>query len=599
MSLTDEQLPIVQAPPTARLLVTAGPGTGKTHALVARLGELIQNHDLAAGSETLVLTFSRAAVREIRNRISSAEGGARYVRARTFDSFATRLLAQLSPNGPWTNEDYDVRIRLAADAIRTIPEARTIISDYKHILVDEVQDLVGDRAELVKAILEQGLSGFTLLGDPAQGIYNFQLDDPQARRIGSAALYKWLRQKFRADLKEYPLTINHRAKTAAAKKALWAGPELNKDEPLYEEISEKLETTISGLTPVCDLSDPATLRAAFRQGCPRTAILCYDNGQALMISRHLHEAGVSHLLQREAVDRVIPKWLALTLMDLEHSQLGKTAFLQRSHKIGLCEEAAEVNWRALKRIDGKNPLSLDVGFLSERMRIGDIADDLCEQSDSNIVVSTIHRAKGLEFDRVIVIPTRRETRDAAEAARVNYVALTRPKRELRFMQTSDFPGLFQHKITQRWHQCSGRKVTDVEVKGDDVHKEDPAGAFHADGRNPKQIQEYISTHVKFADPVTLKRVTHIQADGEDRVFYAIEHEGNLVGITSEFFGGMLFRILKRNSGWQVRWPTEIEGLRVEAIDSIAGPEAASKRAGLGCSGIWLRVRVCGLGSLRF
>ena len=38
---------------------------------------------------------------------------------------------------------------------------------------------------------------------------------------------------------------------------------------------------------------------------------------------------------------------------------------------------------------------------------------------------------------------------------------------------------------------------------------------------------------------------------------------------------------------------------VEAIDTVAGTEAASKRTGLGCSGMWLRVRVSGLGFLRF
>jgi hypothetical protein len=599
MNLTEEQKPIVAAPPSAKLLVTAGPGTGKTYVLTARLGELIQTHGLAAGSQFLVLTFSRAAVREIRNRIGAAEGGAKYVRARTFDSFATRLLAQLSPNGPWSTEDYDGRIRLAADAIRTLAEAQTLFADYAHILVDEVQDLVGERAELVKAILEKSSAGFTLLGDPAQGIYNFQLKDPEARRIGSAALYKWLRHKFHSVLREHSLTINHRAKTAAAKKALWAGPELNRLEPPYEQVKEKLETTISGLKTACDLSDLRTLQATFRSGSPKTAILCYDNGQALMVSRALHEAGIPHILQREAVDRIIPPWLALILSGMQVQQLGKTVFLQLACKAGFGEETSTIYWQTLKRIDGRNLSSVDISFLSERIRNGDVPDDLCEQSNSNVVVSTIHRAKGLEFDRVMMIPARRESEDAAEAARVNYVALTRPRRELCFMQTPDFKGLFQHRITDRWHRCFGWKVNDLEVRGDDTHKEDPAGAFQVKGYNPKQIQEYISGNVKPADPVTLNRLATIEADGEELVFYTIHHQDELVGITSEFFGATLYRILKRNSGWQVRWPKAIEQLRVEAIDSVAGTGAASERAALGSCGLWLRVRVRGLGFLKF
>ena len=62
---------------------------------------------------------------------------------------------------------------------------------YKHVVVDELQDLVGDRADLVRAVLELTGCGFTMLGDPAQGIYNFQLEGVD-RRIGSAEFYQWV-----------------------------------------------------------------------------------------------------------------------------------------------------------------------------------------------------------------------------------------------------------------------------------------------------------------------------------------------------------------------------------------------------------------------
>ena len=61
-------------------------------------------------------------------------------------------------------------------------------------------------------------------------------------------------------------------------------------------------------------------------------------------------------------------------------------------------------------------MSLDVEFLSKKLRVGDVSDDLCEESYSHLIVSTVHRAKGLEFDRVILIPSRRDTDDAAEEA---------------------------------------------------------------------------------------------------------------------------------------------------------------------------------------
>ena len=39
---------------------------------------------------------------------------------------------------------------------------------------------------------ETEAGGFTLFGDPAQGIYNYQLEG-EARRICSAVLYEWIR----------------------------------------------------------------------------------------------------------------------------------------------------------------------------------------------------------------------------------------------------------------------------------------------------------------------------------------------------------------------------------------------------------------------
>jgi hypothetical protein len=152
-------------------------------------------------------------------------------------------------------------------------------------------------------------------------------------------------------------------------------------------------------------------------------------------------------------------------------------------------------------------------------------------------------------------------------------------------------------MTERWHRCFGWKVSDVELKGDDVHKEEPAGAFKVSGCESKDVQEYIRKRVRVADPVALVLIGTPGPDDE-LAFYAVQHLSQIVAVTSEYFGKTLFRILKRSPRWQVKWPSAIESLRVEVVDSVAGTEAASMRAGLGCSGIWLRVRVSGLGFLK-
>ena len=56
------------------------------------------------------------------------------------------------------------------------------IQHYRHIIVDEAQDLVGARAKLVAAILKvrSPETGATVFADEAQAIYGFTTDEDDA-----------------------------------------------------------------------------------------------------------------------------------------------------------------------------------------------------------------------------------------------------------------------------------------------------------------------------------------------------------------------------------------------------------------------------------
>ena len=54
-------------------------------------------------------------------------------------------------------------------------EVMDLLGFFKHVLVDEAQDLVGPRYELVRLLLEnlgEGV-GATVFGDPHQAIYDY------------------------------------------------------------------------------------------------------------------------------------------------------------------------------------------------------------------------------------------------------------------------------------------------------------------------------------------------------------------------------------------------------------------------------------------
>ena len=216
--LTDEQLAVVEQPWDARVLVTADAGAGKTHTLVRRLDALCGHEDpeeALEAAEILVLTFSRAAARELRERIALHGERAHRVRARTFDAWAYEVLLQEHPDGEWGAVGFDVRI---AAATRAIEKGALEIGDAvppAHVVIDEVQDLLGGRRELVETLLDryQDSCGFTVVGDAAQSVYGFQIEDLSERADETGRLHDGIdRRNRRASLGPLRVRIESRTR---------------------------------------------------------------------------------------------------------------------------------------------------------------------------------------------------------------------------------------------------------------------------------------------------------------------------------------------------------------------------------------------------
>lgn len=98
------------------LLVEAGPGTGKTRTLVARVEHLLENGVPAIG--ILALTFSNKAAREIRERVAAANTrAAAEIWAGTFHAFGLELLRKY---GERIGVPSPVRVMDQADALELL-----------------------------------------------------------------------------------------------------------------------------------------------------------------------------------------------------------------------------------------------------------------------------------------------------------------------------------------------------------------------------------------------------------------------------------------------------------------------------------------------
>jgi superfamily I DNA/RNA helicase len=600
MPLSTEQIDIVDLPLNDKLLVTAGPGTGKTYTLVARLAHLIQENDIAPGHELLVLSFSRAAVRELRNRCAAVGGDLSYVNITTFDSYATKLLSWIEPDGIWISESYDGRIEHAIELIQS-GQTDDFLCEIKHIFVDEIQDLVGIRAKFVKTILEAVNAGFSLFGDPAQGIYNFQLDNPAEREIGSAELYEWVRKNFKSELVEKKLTENYRAATNAAKTALWAGDRLNREAPDFENIYDCLTTDLWELTV---FGNHRNFADRLKKVKGTVAVLCRNNGQALMLSRKLHEFKIEHVLKRGADDRMIPTWIARVLSHAKNSLLSKAAFADFCLEEGIEESEIEEKWQILKKAEGESTRNLDLSILNIKCRRSSIPDWINEERTLPIVVSSIHRAKGLEFETVIIAAHEGfedEAEYIAEECRNLYVAMTRPKRNLYLLKLQKFWGLCLNEQCGRWiKRGTGRndwKVIDFEVKFTDTDKTEPPCSVTGRRTSVSDIQTYIATNVRPGDCVELVRVGSDERNRE--AVYHIMHSNFLIGKTVPGFASeLLFTI--RNCWRRGALPKKIGPLPVEGVETVFGDSAVLREKNLeNSAGVWLGVRVGGLGKLNF
>src|SRR5690554_2191213 len=145
----------------ARLL--AGPGTGKTLTMTRRVVCLIQE-EKKRPDEILILTFTRAAVQELRQRISSAIGEKNVPRISTLHSFALRQLLR------------NVRI------LDTVPIPLRIADDWeeKEIIFQDIKKTLGfSRVDMVEELFSR------LSADWERLIYETSDWNPDPKFIGA------------------------------------------------------------------------------------------------------------------------------------------------------------------------------------------------------------------------------------------------------------------------------------------------------------------------------------------------------------------------------------------------------------------------------
>lgn len=444
-----EQKNIISLPALERTIINAGPGTGKTWTLIEKIKYMLSDLDIDPAN-ILVLCFSRAAVEVIRNRLEEAANrddlplNWHQIDIRTFDSFATYLLAWIQDNIPsllpdnyyLENQSYDNRIHLASYILGT---QKDLLAEYEHIIVDEVQDLVGVRAEMVLTLLQciPDNCGFTLLGDSCQAIYDYlAVNDDTV--MSSEQFYRRLFHEH-SKAKYYSLNHNYRQGDEFGELSIpYRKAILSDDAALRTEEAKKLDAILSTSRMNLKRILPEELKLLLKEGT--LGILSRTNGQALQISSWFRAEGVQHALQRPARAQDLAVWIVRTLANAETDVIDRSEFSALFNKYYPSKADSSCRyWEALtstQRDSSRTHYEIEdlLHGIFQNARNPLLFDEPTEKP-ATITISNIHRAKGREFDSVLVLQdvlenmTDAENNDLLEH-KVCYVALTRPKKKV-------------------------------------------------------------------------------------------------------------------------------------------------------------------------
>ena len=133
----------------SHLVISAGPGCGKTFVAANRMAAIKESWGAQdEGAPLICLTFTNAAKSAMEETLSrlGASGG---VEIRTLDSWASQLLRSFGLELAEGGDSFDKRIKLLSKHISDPNNKENSTLRIKHLLIDEAQDIIGERLELV------------------------------------------------------------------------------------------------------------------------------------------------------------------------------------------------------------------------------------------------------------------------------------------------------------------------------------------------------------------------------------------------------------------------------------------------------------------
>ena len=419
-TLSERQLEIIRDNTSKYIVVSAGPGSGKTRVLVHKLASLLLLEDVKH-EQLLMLTFSRAAAIEFKHRLRELIGNAaNFIEIKTFHSYCFDLIGKIG-----NLQETENIVKDAGELIRNGDVDLGRIT--KSVLViDEAQDMDIHEYRLVEALMERNEDmRIIAVGDDDQNIYQFRGSDS-----------KYLRSFIiEHDAKQYSLIDNFRScqsVVAFANQFVMSISDRMKTEDIIavsENTGEVKLMKHSGANMEMALVDDMLSVGADGSTC----ILTNTNQEALLI--------LGILKQRNIPAKLIQSIDGFDIYDIaEIRYFLKMLNKENTSPVYSCDQWNSAVKALQEQYSNSACLPVIVNVLhtfaetNEKKYRTDFEmflheskiEDFYTNESGVITISTIHKSKGREFDNVYILLSN-VNMGSDEEKRKLYVGMTRAK----------------------------------------------------------------------------------------------------------------------------------------------------------------------------
>lgn len=424
-SLSDVQRRIIDDKSSKYIVVAAGPGSGKTKVLVHKLASLLLMEDVKH-EQLLMVTFSRAAATEFKKRLIELIGNAaNFIEIKTFHSYCFDLLGKVG-----TLDKSASVLKLAIQKIKNNEVELNRITKTV-LVIDEAQDMDADEFELVKALMEKNEESMKVIavGDDDQNIYEW-------RGANSKYLLSFIKEE---NATKYELITNYRSKSnlvSYTNQFVRTIQERLKEIPIVAHqakngiIKVVRHKSSHLITPLID-----DILATGLSGT--TCILTHKNEEAFQIAGLLTKHGLhAKLIQSNdsfSLYNLEEVRYFLELLELDDDIFVISDDIWKNAKRKLIDRFKtstkfEICYNLLKDFEGTNTKKKYKSDFEVFIRESKL-EDFMRTNGETIFVSTIHKAKGKEFDNVYLLLENFDVADNQKKRQL-YVAMTRAKQNL-------------------------------------------------------------------------------------------------------------------------------------------------------------------------